>query len=175
MIELYTDGARKMTGLGGWACVIHTDKSTFFYGGFMKDITNNQSELQSVIEGLARVININELNFDVNVYSDSSYFVHGFREWMSIWEKRNWTRISGPKNVQIKNLDQWKLLFEYNKKIFKITANWVRGHNGHPENELCDRIANYCRDHKCDIDGRVVRDSIKLEDIILSDSVIFKH
>jgi ribonuclease HI len=57
---------------------------------------------------------------------------------MPNWKKRGW-KTAGKKPV--KNVDLWKkldvLIVEH-----KIDWRWVKGHSGHPENELADQLAN---------------------------------
>jgi ribonuclease HI len=95
--------------------------------------TNNQMELLGVIEGLKAL----KEPCKVNIYSDSKYVVQAINEWIKGWEKNGWKTAS---KKPVKNYELWQ---EYLKvsKPHKIKANWVKGHNGHPQNEECDRLA----------------------------------
>lgn len=85
-------------------------------------------ELQGVIEGLKLL----KEPCDVEIISDSSYVIKAINEWLPGWVKRNFAKV--------KNVDLWQ---EYLKVSASHTIKgiWVRGHNGHPENERCDELA----------------------------------
>ena len=90
--------------------------------------TNNRMELRAVIEGLRAL----KEPCEVVIYSDSNYVVRAINEWLPGWIEKDF------KNV--KNVDLWKEYLEISKP-HKIKAVWVKGHSGHSENELCDKIA----------------------------------
>ncbi|MHC5001496.1 MAG: ribonuclease HI [Planctomycetota bacterium] len=135
-VELYTDGACSGNpGPGGWAFILrHPDsgKETERSDG-EPSTTNNRMELISVIEGLRSL----DRPCIVDLYSDSQYVVNGLNEWMDDWKARGWKR--GRSGV-VKNLDLWKELDRL-RAIHELRCHWVRGHNEHPENERCDRLA----------------------------------
>jgi len=140
-IRIFVDGCRKKNGDGGWGGLIyHGDKITFFVG-WAENTTNNIMELQGPIEGLRLIpTNLHRLS----ITSDSTYFVNGFNEGMHRWVKRNWK--------DAKNISKWQTLHEF-WKIYavdrrEVNAEWVRGHDGHRENDMCDKIANYCCKNK---------------------------
>ncbi len=85
-------------------------------------------ELLGVIEGLRAL----KEPCDVTIISDSSYVIRGINEWLEGWVKRNFAKVKNP--------DLWQ---EYLLVCagHRINGVWVRGHNGHPENERCDVIA----------------------------------
>ena len=91
-------------------------------------------ELTAVIEALAAL----KRPCDVTLTSDSTYVLKGIQEWMPNWKKRGWKTAS---KKPVKNVDLWKkldvLIVEH-----KIDWQWVKGHSGHPENELADQLAN---------------------------------
>jgi ribonuclease HI len=74
---------------------------------------------------------------EVVLVTDSQYLYKGMTEWISGWVKRGWVN---SKKEAVLNRDLWERLLEFSK-IHKITWVWVRGHNGHPENERCDALA----------------------------------
>jgi ribonuclease HI len=135
-VELYTDGACSGNpGPGGWAYILKhpgTGKEKENSGG-EPSTTNNPLELMSVILGLMSL----DRPCRVDLYSDSQYVVHGLREWMDDWKKKGWKR---GRNEPVKNVDLWKQLDELRQK-HQINYHWIRGHNEHPENERCDRLA----------------------------------
>jgi ribonuclease HI len=135
-VELFTDGACSGNpGAGGWAFIIR-DLAT---GREIEDAdadattTNNRMELLAVINGLQRL----HRPCRVDLYCDSQYVVHGLSEWMDDWKARGWKR---GKNKPVLNLELWKRLDDL-RKVHELNPIWVRGHDDHPENERCDRLA----------------------------------
>ncbi len=128
-ITLFSDGsALGNPGPGGYGVVLRFgNKERELYGG-ETHTTNNRMELLGVIEGLRAL----KEPCEVKVISDSSYVVKAINEWLDGWIKKDFKKV--------KNVDLWK---EYIKvaKQHKIDATWVRGHNGHEENERCDKLA----------------------------------
>ena len=130
-INLYADGSSLGNpGNGGWGVILEYNEIKKQFSGGAKNTTNNQMELTAVIEGLKKL----KEPCEVTIYSDSNYVVKAINEWLNSWLKTNW------KKGKVKNISLWQ---EYLKvaKPHKIKAIWVRGHNGHRENELCDKIA----------------------------------
>ena len=132
-IHLYTDGAaRGNPGPGGYGIILEWPEKNYrkeFSEGF-KHTTNNRMELLAVIEGLKK---LNESPLKVKVYTDSKYVADAFvKNWVFGWEKKGFK--------DRKNTDLWvTLLKEYRKH--KVSFHWVKGHNNHPQNERCDRLA----------------------------------
>lgn len=134
-VELFTDGACSGNpGKGGYGAILrYKGKSKEFSEGFIRT-TNNRMEILAVIVGLEA---LNE-PCNVSVYSDSKYVVDAINQgWVYKWEAKGWMRT--PKEPAL-NVDLWErllvLLEEHN-----VEFHWVKGHNGHPENERCDRLA----------------------------------
>lgn len=128
-ITLFSDGSSLGNpGFGGYCAILRYKDSQRIVKGSDKDATNNQMELKAVIEALK----VLKEPCSVEIVSDSSYVVKGIVEWLEGWIKKEF------KNV--KNPDMWR---EYIRvaKPHKIRATWVRGHAGHIENEMCDKIA----------------------------------
>jgi len=136
VVELYTDGACSGNpGPGGWAFILRHPASNAEQesSGGDPQTTNNKMELLSVIKGLEAL----EKPCRVMLFSDSQYVVKGLREWMDGWIKKGWKR---GRNDPVMNVDLWKELDRL-RMIHEIIPNWVRGHNNHPLNERCDRLA----------------------------------
>ena len=134
-VQIFTDGAcRGNPGPGGWGALLRfgSEEKTLFGGE--QDTTNNRMELTAVIEALGAL----KRPCDVTLTSDSTYVLKGIQEWMPTWKKRGWKTSS---KKPVKNVDLWKkldvLIVEH-----KIDWRWVKGHSGHPENELADQLAN---------------------------------
>ena len=133
-IIIYTDGACSGNpGPGGWGTlVINGDERTELYGG-EKNTTNNQMELTAVIKALEFVGGAK----NIDLWTDSQYVKNGISEWIVSWKKNGW------KNSQkkpVKNKELWMKLDELRDNK-NISWNWVKGHNGHVENERVDELA----------------------------------
>jgi len=128
-IALFCDGsALGNPGPGGYAAILRFgDKEREICGGEIHT-TNNRMELLAVIEGLRAL----KEPCSVNIISDSSYVVKGINEWLEGWVKRDFKKVKNP--------DLW-LEYLNVSKSHKINAEWVRGHDGHIENERCDVLA----------------------------------
>ena len=133
-IEIYTDGACSGNpGPGGWCTILkYKDKEKILKGG-KKDTTNNEMELKAVLEGLKAL----KEPCEVNLYADSKYVVDGIKNWIKNWAKNNW-KTSSKKEIANKQL--WQEIYEFMQK-HKVNPIWIKGHSGHKENEMCDKIA----------------------------------
>jgi ribonuclease HI len=134
-IEIFTDGAcRGNPGPGGWGVLLrYNGNEKYLYGG-EKNTTNNRMELMAAIQGLMAL----KRDCQVIVTTDSQYVRKGITEWMPNWKKRGWKTAS---KEPVKNVDLWQQLDEVVTR-HQIEWHWVKGHSGHPENELADRLAN---------------------------------
>lgn len=133
-IELFTDGAcLGNPGPGGWAALLRYNGTEKQISGAEAHTTNNRMELQAVIEGLRTL----KQPCSVKVTSDSQYVLKGLQEWMKGWKARGWKTAD---KKPVKNQDLWMMLDEEMQK-HSITYVWVKGHNGHRENEIVDVLA----------------------------------
>ncbi|MBU6460142.1 MAG: ribonuclease HI [Proteobacteria bacterium] len=135
IVSIYTDGACKGNpGVGGWGALLRfKDKEKEIYGGELLT-TNNRMELVAVIHALETL----KTACQVFLYTDSQYVQKGISEWLPNWKRRQWrTSSNGP----VKNVDLWKRLDEITQN-HQVSWNWVRGHDGHLENERADALAN---------------------------------
>jgi ribonuclease HI len=131
MIRIYTDGAAKGNpGPGGFGTIMkYNDHVKEISQGF-RLTTNNRMELLAVIAGLEA---IKKEGIPVTIYSDSQYVVNSVEKgWIWNWEKQNFKKKA--------NADLWKRYIPLHDN-FKPKFVWIRGHNGHPENERCDYLA----------------------------------
>ena len=135
-VELFTDGACKGNpGPGGWGVLMrYQDKEREIWGG-EANTTNNRMELMAAIEGL-RALN---KSCTVHVTTDSQYVRKGITEWMKNWKRNGW---KNAKKQPVKNSDLWKALDEEVQRHVEVQWFWVRGHQGHRENEIADGLAN---------------------------------
>lgn len=134
--ELFTDGACSGNpGPGGWAFVLRGPglQGDLEVSGGEPETTNNRMELLAVIRGLEALSGPSA----VRVVSDSEYVVKGLREWLDGWKSRGW-RTAAKKPV--KNEDLWRQL-DALRTTHRLSPEWIRGHNEHPENTRCDALA----------------------------------
>jgi ribonuclease HI len=96
------------------------------------DTTNNQMAIRSALEGLRFL----KRRCQVVFVSDSQYLVRGMKEWLPGWKARGWKRKGGP----IENLDLWKAL-DREAARHDVSWAWIRGHDGHPQNEYANDLA----------------------------------
>ena len=134
LIEIFVDGACSGNpGPGGYGIVIRQDGQEKTYSGGEVQTTNNRMELRAAIEAL-RLIPHGQL---VEVYTDSVYVQKGITQWLANWVRRHWKNAQGD---PVKNRDLWEAL-AYEVTHHRITWHWIKGHNGHRENELADALA----------------------------------
>lgn len=145
-VTLYTDGSARGNpdGPGGYGAVLQfVDKQGTLHekemaAGYVKT-TNNRMELMAAIVGLEAL----NRPCQVDLYSDSKYLVDAFNQhWIDSWVKNNWNR---PKTGPVKNSDLWKRLLKAMEN-HEVKFHWVKGHDGHPQNERCDRLATAAAD-----------------------------
>ena len=138
-VEIFTDGACKGNpGPGGWGAVIRAGARERELSGGEKLTTNNRMELTAAIEGL----NALKRPCHVTLSTDSRYVMDGLTKWIHGWQRNGW-RTADKKPV--KNADLWQALLDA-AKPHRIDWVWVKGHNGHPENERADRLASNAAD-----------------------------
>lgn len=133
-VKLFTDGScLGNPGPGGYGALL-------IYNGHKKELsqgykltTNNRMELLAVIKGLAAL----KERCQVEITTDSNYVKDGITKWIMNWKKNGWKTAA---KQPVKNVDMWKLLDEQVAR-HDIKWFWVKGHSGHPENELVDDLA----------------------------------
>ncbi len=134
LVEIFTDGACSGNpGVGGYGAILRYNGQQKEISGFEAETTNNRMELMAVIRALESL----NRSCRVCVVTDSKYVVKGITEWIHNWKRNSW-KTSGKKDVL--NKDLWLRLHELTGK-YDITWQWVRGHDGHLENEQWDRLA----------------------------------
>ena len=139
LVRLYTDGACSGNpGPGGWAYILNHPASgqTRDASGAEPATTNNRMELTGAIEGLASL----KRPCKVELITDSQYVAKGIAEWMPKWKAQGWQRKENGRFKPVMNVDLWQRLDELLAQ-HKVKVSHVLGHNGHPENEACDRMA----------------------------------
>ncbi|MBD5519957.1 MAG: ribonuclease HI [Lachnospiraceae bacterium] len=145
-VTIYTDGAARGNpeGPGGYGTILQyiDSKGKLHereYSAGYKKTTNNRMELMAVIVGLEALTK----PCDVTLISDSKYVTDAFNQnWIDGWLKKNWKTAGGK---PVKNIDLWQRLLKA-KQPHNLTFVWVKGHDGHPENERCDVLATTAAD-----------------------------
>jgi ribonuclease HI len=135
VVEIYTDGAcRGNPGPGGWGVLLRYGAEEKQLWGGEPETTNNRMELTAAIRALEAL----SRKCRVILTTDSQYVRKGITEWIQNWKRKDW-KTAGRKPV--KNVDLWQRLDELVGK-HDIEWHWVKGHSGHPENDLADELAN---------------------------------
>ena len=135
IVEMYTDGACKGNpGPGGWGVLLRYQGTEKRLHGGEAETTNNRMELMAAIRGLEALSRACR----VSLTTDSQYVMKGITEWMDNWKRRGWKTAS---KKPVKNIDLWQELDSLLEK-HQVEWHWVRGHTGHPENEIADQLAN---------------------------------
>jgi ribonuclease HI len=138
-IEIYTDGAcRGNPGPGGWGAVLRYNAHEKLLKGAEPHTTNNRMELSAAIAGLSAL----KESVKIHLTTDSEYLRRGVLEWLPQWKKRGWKTAD---KKPVKNQDLWEKLDQLITN-HEIEWHWVKGHSGHPENELADQLANQAID-----------------------------
>jgi ribonuclease HI len=133
-VEIYADGACSGNpGVGGFGAILKSGEKIKELSGCDPATTNNRMELMGVIAALEAL----KKPCRVTVTTDSNYVVKGMTEWLSSWQRNHW-RNSQKKEVM--NRDLWQRLLKASGP-HEVSWVWVKGHNGHAENERCDSLA----------------------------------
>ena len=145
-VTIFTDGAARGNpeGPGGYGAILqvvsadgtlHEKELSCGY----KKTTNNRMELMAAIRGLEAL----NKPCQVTLYSDSKYLVDAFNQrWIDNWLKKGWVKSD---KKPVKNVDLWKALLKA-MEPHQVSFVWVKGHDGHPENERCDVLATTAAD-----------------------------
>ena len=128
-ISLFCDGSSLGNpGAGGYCAILRFGEVEKVVSGGMANVTNNQMELLAAIKGLEAL----KEPCHVRLISDSSYVVRGINEWLEGWRKKSFAKVKNP--------ELWQRYVEV-AMPHKVEGIWVKGHNGHDENERCDQVA----------------------------------
>ena len=134
VVEIYTDGACSGNpGPGGWGALLRFGNHEKEMSGGEPATTNNRMEMMAAIMALEALTGPTQ----VKLYTDSQYVQKGATEWMPGWMRRGWKTAD---KQPVKNVDLWQRL-QAAMARHKVQFIWVRGHNGHPENERVDQLA----------------------------------
>ena len=154
-VTIYTDGSARGNpeGPGGYGTILeYIDPKGQLH---VKEISqgyrktpNNRMEMMAAIAGFEAL----NRPCEVALFSDSKYLIDSFNQhWIDNWMRRNWKR---GKNEPVKNVDLWKRLLKAIEP-HQVTWNWVKGHDGHPQNERCDELATTAADGDALIEDKI--------------------
>lgn len=133
-VEIFADGACSGNpGIGGFGAILKWGGKEKEVSGCADMTTNNRMELLGVITALESL----KKQCSVRVTTDSSYVIKGMTEWIDGWIKRHWVN---SQKKEVMNRDLWERLLKASS-LHIIEWVWIKGHNGHIENERCDKIA----------------------------------
>ena len=134
-VDIYTDGAcRGNPGKGGWGAILVYGKVEKELSGGERSTTNNRMELTAAIKALSAL----KEKCEVTLYSDSKYMIDALEKgWAIGWRDKGWKKAD--KSPALKP-DLWERLLKL-LHIHSVSFVWVKGHDGHPYNERCDRLA----------------------------------
>jgi ribonuclease HI len=135
VVQIWTDGACSGNpGPGGWGAVLrYGDAEKELCGGEAGATTNNRMELTAPIKALESLTRPSV----VEIWTDSTYVRNGITSWVPKWKANGWTTTA---RTPVKNADLWQRL-DAAAARHTVDWHWVKGHNGHPENERADRLA----------------------------------
>lgn len=133
-VDIFTDGACKGNpGPGGWGVLLRTGPHEKELSGGEPHTTNNRMEMTAVIRGLRAL----SAPCEVTIHSDSRYVIDGMTQWIFGWQKKGWVNSA---RKPVANADLWRELIDA-AAPHKVAWQWVKGHDGHPENERVDLLA----------------------------------
>lgn len=134
-VEMFTDGACSGNpGPGGWGTILRSNGIEKEMSGGEANTTNNRMELLAVINGLSAL----KRKCDVTIYTDSQYVVNGITKgWAQSWKENGWRKKDKKPAL---NADLWDMLINLLSE-HEYSFVWLKGHDGHPENERCDKMA----------------------------------
>ncbi len=134
-VNMYTDGAcRGNPGPGGYGVILEYNGHRKTLSGGEKSTTNNRMELMAAIVGMEALKEACE----ITLCSDSKYLIDALEKgWLESWRAKGWKKAD---KKPVLNPDLWQRIYEL-INYHTVHTVWIKGHDGHPENEECDRMA----------------------------------
>jgi len=138
-VQAWTDGScETRTGEGGWAYLLRSSGHARQASGHEAGTTNNRMELTAAVRALEAL----KEPCRIEITTDSQYLKNAFtKNWLGNWQRNGWKTAS---RQPVKNRDLWERLLELTAE-HEVSWSWTRGHSGHQENELVDRLALQAR------------------------------
>lgn len=139
IVTIATDGAcRGNPGIGGWGAVLRFGTTEKLLSGAEDHTTNNRMEMIAAVEALRALTR----PCRIALTTDSNYLRDGITKWIHGWQRNGWKTAD---RKPVKNADLWMELLAATAP-HRIEWHWVKGHSGHPDNELADQLANQAID-----------------------------
>ncbi len=136
-VRIFTDGScLSNPGPGGFGVILKYEEKVMELSAGFPLTTNNAMELLGAVNGLACL----KESCEVTLETDSKYVAEGISRWLAVWKKNNWKT---SQKTDVKNRELWELLDQQLAR-HSVSVKWIKGHNGHPENERCDEMARRC-------------------------------
>ena len=134
IVQIFADGACSGNpGPGGYGAILKYGDKVKEISGCSPRTTNNRMEMMAVIESLKLI----KKPSDIVIITDSNYVVKGMTDWVNGWRKKGWLN---SRKKPVLNRDLWQEILKLSKP-HNIEWKWIKGHNGHKENERCDELA----------------------------------
>ncbi len=134
-VEIFTDGACKGNpGPGGWGAILRMGEHEKELSGGDPETTNNRMELMGAIMALKAL----KQACRVTLHTDSKYVIDGITSWIFGWQRNGWKNAA---KKPVANAELWQELIAATRP-HQVEWVWVKGHDGHPENERADRLAS---------------------------------
>lgn len=143
-LRIFTDGScLNNPGPGGWAAIFNLKEEYEVLSGHEKSATNNRMELKAVACALGHIKNLDSVNDEVEIISDSAYVINSLTKgWIEKWKANGWKTSTGK---QVKNIELWLQVLDELEKLkeegIQVMFTKVKGHNGNTFNELADKEA----------------------------------
>lgn len=132
-LTVATDGSclKNPGGAIGWAWA---DEKGRWQANGLPAGTNQTAELFGLISVL-----IAFPNRDLHLQLDSQYAMNIASKWLQGWKRNNWKTAGGKPVANLEHVKFLDILLQARKQGgWKTTYEWVKGHNGHGLNEVCD-------------------------------------
>jgi len=143
-------GCRGNPGPGAWATIGSATDGTILFelSGLDIHTTNNKMELEGAIQGIQAIrqhVSNDGIQgaLEIHLYCDSKYVLEGLEKWLAGWKARGWKKSD---NKVPENMESWMRLDLVTQAPFRPICHWVKGHDGHPQNEYCDQLVNKALD-----------------------------
>lgn len=138
MVNIFSDGGCRNNGkennVGGWGTILKCNGNVKEISGGATNTSNNQMELTGAIAGLRALL----FPCQVTLTTDSKYVCDGMSSWIKGWKAKGWKTAN---KQPVKNKELWQQLDSL-CQVHDVQFIWVKGHDGHEENERCDELAN---------------------------------
>ncbi len=132
--RIFTDGsAIGNPGPGGWGVVVIQGRERWEMSGARPWTTISEMELLAAVQALRSLPG----RARIELHSDSEYLIYGMRAFVFQWQRHGWRNRRGS---ELRHRELWAELIKLNSQL-SIRWKWIKGHNGHPEQNRADTLA----------------------------------